>query len=151
VHGEVRARQFDLISESMILGRALAERRQVGCSRFSFLGEGSRAPRRHRCQPDLALAVYADVAGKSVDDLTAAEQRTVTLTVTPTFTTTRFGRPAYLQAERKLPVGDHHRRGRWRRDGRVSPGAAGAALANLRNALDEYLRVGLEAGVFFGD
>jgi len=24
-------------------------------------------------------------------------------------------------------------------------------LANLRTALDEYLRVGLEAGIFFGD
>jgi hypothetical protein len=24
-------------------------------------------------------------------------------------------------------------------------------IANLRTALDEYLRVGLEAGVFFGD
>lgn len=151
IQGEVRARQFDLISESMILGRALAERRQVGCSRFSFLGEGSRAPRRHRCQPDLALAVYADVAGKSVDDLTAAEQHTVALTVTPTFTTTRFGRPAYLQLSASCPSAIT--------TGAEDGGEMGVfhlvqqaqRLANLRNALDEYLRVGLEAGVFLGD
>ncbi len=151
VHGEVRARQFDLISESIVLGRALAERRQVGCSRFSFLGEGSRAPRRHRCQPDLALAAFADTHGKQVDDLTAAEQRTVTLTVTPTFTTMRFGRPATLQLSASCPPAIT--------TGAEDGGEMGAfhllqqaqRIANLRTALDEYLRVGLEAGVFFGD
>ncbi|HHY56186.1 MAG TPA: hypothetical protein GYA08_12200 [Chloroflexi bacterium] len=151
VHGEVRARQFDLISESIILGRALAERRQVGCSRFSFLGEGSRAPRRHRCQPDLALAAYADARDKEVDDLTAAEQRMVTLTVTPTFTTMRFGRPAYMQLSASCPAAIT--------TGAEDGGEMGAfhlvqqaqRLANLRNALEEYLRVGLEAGVLFGD
>lgn len=151
VHGEVRARQFDLISESIILGRALAERRQVGCSRFSFLGAGSRAPRRHRCQPDLALVAYADAAGKTVDDLTAAEQRTVTLTVTPTFTTTRFGRPATLQLSASCPPAIT--------TGAEDGGEMGVfhlvqqaqRIANLRTALDEYLRVGLEAGVFLGD
>ncbi|GIK74823.1 MAG: hypothetical protein BroJett021_38110 [Chloroflexota bacterium] len=151
VHGEVRARQFDLISESIILGRALAERRQVGCSRFSFLGEGSRAPRRHRCQPDLALAAYADARDKEIDDLTAAEQRMVTLTVTPTFTTMRFGRPAYMQLSASCPAAIT--------SGAEDGGEMGAfhlvqqaqRLANLRNALEEYLRVGLEAGVLFGD
>lgn len=151
VHGEVRARQFDLISESIILGRALAERRQVGCSRFSFLGEGSRAPRRHRCQPDLALAAYADARDKEVDDLTAAEQRMVTLTVTPTFTTTRFGRPAYMQLSASCPAAIT--------TGAEDSGEMGAfhlvqqaqRFANLHNALEEYLPVGLEAGVFLGD
>lgn len=151
IHGEVRARQFDLISESIILGRALAEQRQVGCSRFSFLGEGSRAPRRHRCQPDLALAAYADAHSKTVDDLTAAEQRMVTLTVTPTFTTTRFGQPATMQLSASCPPAIT--------TGAEDGGEMGVfhlvqqtqRIANLRTALDEYLRVGLEAGVFLGD
>ena len=151
IHGEVRARRFDLISESIILGRALAEQRQVGCSRFSFLGADSRAPRRHRCQPDLALVAYADARGKDVEELTAAEQRTVTLTVTPTFTTTHFGHPAYMQLSASCPSAI----GAGAEDG----GEMGAfhmvqqaqRLANLHNALEEYLRVGLEAGVFFGD
>jgi hypothetical protein len=149
VLGEVRARQFDLISESILLGRALAERRQAGCSRFSFLGEGSQAPKRHRCQPDLALAAYADARNKEVVALTAAERRMVTLTVTPTFTTTRFGRPAYAQLSNTCPT----EIGAGAEDG----GEMGAfhlvqqpqRVANLRTALDEYLRVGLEAGIFF--
>lgn len=151
VHGEVRARQFDLISESIVLGRALAERRQVGCSRFSFLGEGSCAPRRHRCQPDLALAAYADARGKEVDDLTAAEAHRVALTVTPTFTTLRYGRPAYMQLSASCPSAITV--------GAEDGGEMGAfhlvqqaqRLANLRSALEEYLRVGLEAGVFLRD
>ncbi|HAJ38173.1 MAG TPA: hypothetical protein DCL15_21075, partial [Chloroflexi bacterium] len=145
VHGEVRARQFDLISESIILGRALADQRQVGCSRFSFLGAGSRAPRRHRCQPDLSLAAYAEARGKEVDDLTAAEQQMVTLTVTPTFTTLRYGEPAYMQLSASCPPAIT--------TGAEDGGEMGVfhlvqqaqRLANLRNALDEYLRVGLEA------
>ncbi|MFO7632491.1 MAG: hypothetical protein R6W76_08130, partial [Caldilinea sp.] len=151
VHGTVRARQFDLISESIILGRALAERRQAGCSRFSFLGEGSRAPRRHRCQPDLALEAYAGAHNKEADDLTAAEERMVTLTVTPTFTTTRFGQPAYMQLSVTCPPEIA--------TGAEDGGEMGAfhllqqsqRIANLRTALSEYLRVGLEAGIFFGD
>jgi hypothetical protein len=123
----------------------------VGCSRFSFLGEGSRAPRRHRCQPDLALAVFAEAYGKDVNDLTTAQQHLVALTVTPTFTTLRFGQPAYLQLSsacaREIVTGAE--------DG----GEMGAfhllqqaqRIANLRTALDEYLRVGLEAGIFWGE
>lgn len=151
VVGEARSRQFDLISESILLGRALAERRQVGCSRFSFLGEGSRAPRRHRCQPDLAWEAYAAAQGKDVDALTAAERRAVALTVAPTFTAVRFGRPAYLQLSASCPSAITL--------GAEDGGEMGAfhllqqsqRLANLRTALEEYLRVGLEAGVFLED
>ncbi|MCS6825258.1 MAG: hypothetical protein NZ553_01455 [Caldilinea sp.] len=151
VVGEVRARQLDLISESILLGRALAERRQVGCSRFSFLGEGSRAPRRHRCQPDLAWEAYAAAQGKGVDALTAAERRMIALTVTPTFAATRFGRPAYMQLSVSCPAAIA--------EGAEDGGEMGAfhllqqpqRLANLRAALEEYLRVGLEAGIFLED
>jgi len=151
VVGEVRSRQFDLISESILLGRALAERRQIGCSRFSFLGEGSRAPRRHRCQPDLAWEAYAAAQGKEVDDLTAVERHTVALTVAPTFTAMRFGHPAYMQLSASCPTAITQ--------GAEDGGEMGAfhllqqpqRLANLRTALEEYLRVGLEAGTFFVD
>jgi hypothetical protein len=151
IHGEVRARQFDLISESIILGRAVAEQRQVGCTRFSFLGAGSRAPRRHRCQPDLALEAYANAHGKEINNLTAAEQRMVALTVTPTFTTMQYGKPAYMQLSTSCPAAII--------TGAEDGGEMGAfhlvqqaqRLANLHHALEEYLRVGLEAGVFWGD
>ncbi|MBW7883202.1 MAG: hypothetical protein H3C34_11315 [Caldilineaceae bacterium] len=147
--GQLRARQFDLISECIVTGLALAERRQAGCTRFSFLPEGSRAPRRHRCQPDLALEAYAAAHNTRVDLLSAAVRQIVALTVTPTFTTTRYGRPAYVQLSATCPLAI--------RTGAEDGGEMGAfhllqqpqRVANLRTALDEYLRVGLEAGIFF--
>ncbi len=146
VRGAVYSRQFDLISESIMLGRALASRRQRGCSRFSFLAEGSRAPRRFRCQPDLALAAYAAFSHKP---LSPAQRHAITLTVTPSFTTTQFGHPAYMQLSPVCPEAITQ--------GAEDGGEMGAfhliqqpqRLANLRLALNEYLRVGLTAGIFF--
>jgi hypothetical protein len=63
----------------------------------------------------------------------------------------RFGRPAYMQLSASCPAAIT--------TGAEDGGEMGAfhlvqqaqRLANLRNALEEYLRVGLEAGVLFGD
>lgn len=150
VRGEVRARQIDLISESIMLGRVLAARRQIGCTRFSFLATGSRVPRRFRCQPDLALADFAAARGRPISALTAAQRSAVTLSVTPSFTSTQFGHPAYMQLARSCPAAITQ--------GAEDGGEMGVfylvqqtqRLANLRLALAEYLRVGLEAGVLFG-
>ncbi len=149
VRGEVRVRQFDLISESIMLGRALAARRQIGCSRFSFLADGSRVPRRFRCQPDLALAAYAAERGRPIAALTPAQRRSVIQSLIPTFTALQFGHPAYFQLARSCPAAIT--------EGAEDGGEMGAfhliqqtqRLANLRLALNEYLRVGLEAGIFF--
>lgn len=149
VRGEVRVRQIDLISESMMLGRVLVARRQVGCTRFSFLAAGSRAPRRFRCQPDLALAAFAAAHNRPIAALTTVQRSTVTLSVTPSFTSTQFGHPAYMQLARSCPAAITQ--------GAEDGGELGVfhlvqqtqRLANLRLALAEYLRVGLEAGVFF--
>lgn len=148
VHGEVRVRQIDLISECIMLGRVIAARRQIGCSRFSFLAPGSRAPRRFRCQPDRVLAAAAADRGIPVSALSAAQRQTITLSVTPSFTSTRFGHPAYMQLARSCP--DAITRGA--EDGNEM-GAfyliqQAFRLANLHQALHEYLRVGLAADVW---
>ncbi len=108
----------------------LSRRRQVGCVRYSWLPEGSRVPRRHRCQPD-------------PDDPAAVRRATK-----PRFTSLRFGDPAYLQLSLATP--DAVRRGA---DDEGEMGAshlvhAPQREANLALRLDEYLRVGLEAGSF---
>ncbi|HXT64131.1 MAG TPA: hypothetical protein VN696_13920, partial [Pyrinomonadaceae bacterium] len=105
-----------------------AERLQQGCVRFSFVPEGSQVPRRHRCQP----ATSADAAR-----------------VRPRFTSLRYGDAGYCQLSTACPpeisrgaddgseMGAFHNLYQPRR------------TANLRAALDEYLRFGLEAGVFY--
>lgn len=108
-----------------------AERRQVGCLRYSFVPEESRVGRRFRCQPD-----EADPVG-------------VRRATTPRFTSMRYGDPAYLQlSETSL---DAVRRGA---DDESEMGAthllhAPQRESNLLLRLDEYLRFGLEAGYFY--
>jgi len=148
VYGEVRVRQTDLISESLMLGRVLAARRQIGCSRFSFLAPRSRVPRRFRCQPDLALTAEAAARRQPLSALTATQRQAITLSVTPSFTSTRFGHPAYMQLARACPLPIIQGAEDGNEMGAFYLVQQTYRLTNLQIALNEYLRVGLAAGVW---
>jgi hypothetical protein len=105
----------------------LADQRQRGCVRFSSLPAGSRTPRRHRCVPGT--------------DLDAARLR-------PVLVSARYGHPAYGQLDRRTP--DAVRRG-------ADDGSEMGAFHHLQQPrreaylearLADYLRFGLEAGLF---
>ena len=103
------------------------EKRQEGCVRFSYVDPGASVPRRFRCRPD------------PTDDPVA---------VRPEFTSLRYGDAAYLQLGEHCPL--EIRAGA---DDGAEMGAyhllfAPQREANLRLRLDEYLRFGLEAGIF---
>jgi hypothetical protein len=124
VLGPVRV-QILSASECIFTGAVTAARRQVGCVRFSYVPPGSAVPRRYRCQPD---------AGASAR-------------VVPAFTSRRYGDPGYAQLARRC-AGEI-------RTGAEGGGEMGAFRfleqpqreANLRGALQDYLRLGLEVGV----
>jgi len=103
-----------------------ADRKQSGCMRFSYVPAGSRTPRRYRCQPE--------DGGPPVR---------------PHFSSLRFGDPAYCQLLQATP--DAIRRGA---DDESEMGVLHGLYqpqreTNLRVRLDEYLRFGLEAGIFY--
>jgi hypothetical protein len=141
VLGKVHTRVLEQVSNSILLavvsaaddpaawpGPVLADRRQEGCVRFSYLPPGSRTPRRHRCQP----AADADAAR-----------------VRPVLTSERWPDPAYGQLDRRTP--DEIWRGA---DDESEMGALHhlyqpQRAAYLAARLDDYLRFGLEAGLFF--
>ncbi|HKH43223.1 MAG TPA: hypothetical protein VKM72_01020 [Thermoanaerobaculia bacterium] len=131
VVGAVRARELPLVENSLLLGIAAAARRQAGCVRFSWIPPGSRVPRRFHCQPS--------------EEASASEA----LRLAPRFTSLRYGQPGYGQLRRDTP-------GEVRR-GAEDESEMGAFSSlkqpqredDLRVRLDEYLRVGLEAGFFF--
>jgi hypothetical protein len=114
-------------SNSILLGKVTVERRQEGCVRFSYLPFDSESPRRYRCQPE---------------DATSAAR------VRPRFESVSFGEPAYAQltgstaTEIVTGADNEGEMGAWHF------AQAPLRLRNLRMALDEYLRFGLEAGVF---
>jgi hypothetical protein len=127
VFGTVQVLAVDVITDSIVTGPILSERQQIGCIQYSWIADGSRTPRQHQCQP-------ATVS-----------------TPSPSFVTRHYGIPGY---------------GRLRRQGATaiirgaSDGYEMGALArlqqtqrddNLRRGIEEFLRFGLEAGVFDGD
>jgi hypothetical protein len=115
-------------SDSIFAGTVTAARRQTGCVRFCYLPLDSQPPRRYRCQPA---------------DATSAGR------VFPHFASVAYGDPdyGYLRSTCPPEIGA----------GAEDEGEMGAfhflqapqRLKNLRISLDEYLRFGLEAGVFF--
>ena len=134
VLGKVHAQRLD-VSDSLLLAARTgaadpwpapvwAERRQVGCVRFSFVPPGSRTPRRFHC-------AGADPAQR------------------PFHTSLRYGDPGYMQLHRST-----HAAIRTGASDESEMGATHELYqpqreTNLRLRLDEYLRYGLEAGFFY--
>jgi hypothetical protein len=136
--GKIWTQELALASNAIFLARLAtgdtwqyplqAERRQAGCVRFSFVPPGSRTPRRYRCQPESE----ADAAR-----------------VRPQFTSLHYGDASYGQlsvrcaaeirtgADDESEIGAFHDLFEPQRE------------TNLRVRLDEYLRFGLEAGIFY--
>jgi hypothetical protein len=116
------------------------ERTQAGCVRFCYVpSDVSRTPRRYRCQPDLALTGITD----------PAVQSSIRGRLQPLFTSIVYGDPGYAQLDTECAT--EIRSG-------ADDGAEMGAFdflkqpqrdSNLRIALIEYLRFGLQAGAFY--
>jgi hypothetical protein len=144
-------------TDCIFAGFVQALRRQTGCVRFSYVPPGSAVPRRYRCQPDLEtatrIASFRDTAQQRGTIATQADEDAIRAEVAalirPLFVSRRYGDPGYGQLEQRCAL--------QIRSGAESGAEMGAfeflkqpqREANLRDALDEYLRFGLEAGLFF--
>jgi hypothetical protein len=127
-------------SDSIFTATATVERVQAGCIRYSVLPtDTSKVPRRFRCQPDLALANAASPA----DQLGVRER------LTPSFTSVTYCDPGYAQlsaacaAEIRVGAEDGSEMGAF--DFLKQP----QRDSNLRSVLPEYLRFGMQAGIFY--
>jgi hypothetical protein len=136
--GKVWTQELALASNTIFLARLAggdswhyplqADRRQAGCVRFSFVPPGSRTPRRYHCQPE--------------SDADAARVR-------PQLTSLRYGDAGYGQLSARCAAEI--------RTGADDESEIGAfhdlfgpqRETNLRVRLEEYLRFGLEAGIFY--
>ena len=134
VLGKVHAERLD-VSNSLLLARRTgaadpwpapvwAERRQVGCIRFSFVPPGSRTPRRFHC-------AGADPAHR------------------PFHTSLRYGDPGYMQLRRSTHAAIRSGSSDESAMGVTHELFEPQRETNLRIRLDEYLRYGLEAGFFY--
>ena len=151
VLGGVKATVVELASNSIFTGPVVAERRQEGCVRFCSLPLNSKVPRRHRCQPTLAIQQALEATTAEGKSLSAAAQATIATRLQSVFTTERYGQPGFGQLHSSGPreiftgandeseMGAFHHLHEPQRE------------ANLRASLDEYLRAGMEAEIFYVD
>jgi hypothetical protein len=125
------------------------EKNQEGCVRFSYVPQDSVTPRRYRCQPDLALERENAYHMQKGLVFSENEKAAVRSRMVPRFTSVHYRDPGYSQLGRtcakEICSGGE--------DG-SEMGAFSFLLqpqreANLRAVLDEYLRFGLEAGIFY--
>jgi hypothetical protein len=135
---------------SIFTAHVQTERTQVGCVRFSFIPFGSKTPRRYRGQPELALKQKAEeLALDSPADLTPDQRALIISVLKPAFTSILYGHHAFCQLSHSCPE-------------EIKTGAEDASEmgvfnhlkqpqreTNLRVALQEYLNLGLEAGLIF--
>lgn len=152
VLGRTNVRELEA-SETIFAGRVDTAQTQAGCVRFSYVTLGSRTPRRHRCQPDLAAQATLDAALTADPTLTPAQQTAIRASIAarvqPSFTTRTYGLPAYLQMRAGTPPEI--------RTGAADGSEMGAYCqlkqpqreSNVRIRLEEYLPFGLEAGAIY--
>lgn len=125
-------------SDTIFAAPVVAEQRQTGCVRFSHVPDGSRTPRRFRCQPDLAL--------KDVTD--PDETRRIRAFLMPIFTSDEYGDPAYMQLDEAVAEEIYTGASDAAEMGAFNHLKQALRQTNLRQVLRDYLRFGLEAGIF---
>ncbi len=127
---------------------------QIGCVRFSYVPKDSITPRRYRCQPDLEMQTQVEEKEKEEGRrLSKAEKEVIKARVCnwlfPVFQSDEFGHHAYGQLGTTTPA-------------HISTGADNVSEmgafnylqqpqreTNLKTVLEEYLRLGLEAGLIY--
>lgn len=151
IFGEVKTIELQA-GNCIFEDRLLVERRQTGCVRFSYVPDKSKTPRRFRCQPDLEISTQINKAEEdkvlSNSERQAIRKRILEWLI-PIFTSSQYGHHAYGQLGRTCSC--------LIRTGAEDGSEMGVfnylkqpqREVNLRTALDEYLRLGLEAGVIY--
>ncbi|MBN1428152.1 MAG: hypothetical protein JXB07_07190 [Anaerolineae bacterium] len=146
VFGGVHVKKLSRVSEVIFTHPIVADQHQVGCVRFSSIAAGSSTPHRFRCQPDLAIKEHKKQLGSL--SLLPAEQAQIEMCVRPQFTSIRYGAPTYAQLSEscaeEIKIGAEN----GSEMGVFNMLQQPQRLANLRIVLEEYLRFGLEAGIF---
>jgi hypothetical protein len=128
------------------------ERRQQGCLRFCYIPYGSQTPRPYRCVLEYQLNSDIEIAnlnGQSTDSIpntgnVILERRRIR----PQFTSINYGEDGYGQLHKDVE--------KIIFEGGENGSELGAfnhlynpqRIKNLYSSLDEYLKFGLEAGIF---
>ena len=136
--GKVRTVEMILATNTIFLAHnqlsgedppIMAERLQEGCVRFSYIPQGARLPRKYHCQPEIGEDNVASIK--------------------PVFTSLTYGSPGYCQLSRLCSVKVSEGGDNGSEMGAFNQLYQPQREQNLRTRLNEYLRFGLEAGIYY--
>ncbi len=152
VLGSVHAARADLILNSIFLQPVRIVRKQSGCCAFSYLPPGSQTPRRFRCQPEAAVTLELDKRKNAAGTLSSQQQThiiaEVRSRVRPSWSSSRYGEAAYAQLAAITPMEIYSGADDESEMGVFHSQYQALRIAQLHTRLTEYLKLGLEVGVF---
>jgi hypothetical protein len=128
VIGKVNTLVLEYASNSIFMANVEAKRLQQGCVRFCYLPLDSHMPKRYHCQPE--CEEYAN-------------------RVRPVFTSMHYGDPGYCQLSQRCSAKIRQGADDESEMGTFHDLYQPQRETNFRVRLDEYLRFGLEAGIFY--
>lgn len=135
---QVVASRLDVASNSLFARGFVSCRSSRTCVRFCYLGDPSLAVSAHRCEPDATLA-----------RLPESEHADARARLVPTFVSRTFGAPGYGQLSPRCPEAIRRGADDGGEIGVFNLTRTTQREDNLRVALGEQLRFGLEAGFVF--
>lgn len=137
VLGDLQAHVLELATDSLLCGPVEIDRVQSGAVRYCYLPLSvSRVPACFRTVPDPGSVAPGDLARCEAE-------------LAPHFSSLRYGRPGYAQVDPSSPAevlrgaSDEEELGAWHFL------AWTQRTENLRNATEDFLRLGAQAGIFF--
>jgi hypothetical protein len=127
IFGKTEVERFRLASNTIFTGVVTSKITQQGCMRFSYIPPNSKTPWRYMCQP----------TEKSADQSNL-----------PRFTSEIYGEPGYAQLHRTVAKEIFEGADNGAEMGTFNHLFQPHRIADLRASLNEYLRFGLETGVY---
>jgi hypothetical protein len=124
--GRVNVKQIELASNCIFTSPITTTEIQKGCVRFSYFPWESITPKAYKCQPKLS-----GIKG-----------------LKPTYSSRQYGHPQYLQLDYSTPLEFLNGADNGSEMGAYYQQFTPQKIAYLRLRLNEYLRFGLEAGIF---
>jgi len=131
IFGQVSVELMEQASNSIFTGIVLAQRRQQGCIRYCYLPSGSKVPPCYNCLSD------------TIPSNNSQKIRTV-----PFFTSEKYGDPGYAQLHKNIAKEIFEGADNEQEMGVFNYLYQPQRIKDLVFSLDEYMRFGMEAGVF---
>ncbi|MFW6057752.1 MAG: hypothetical protein ACOC9W_02745, partial [Persicimonas sp.] len=121
------------------------DRRQDGCVRFSYAPPDSSLPRIYRCQPQAIVDASREENGALSDN----QKRSLEARVRPRFVSRRWWNAGFAMLADDCAPGIRTGAEAGAEMGVYNHLRVPQRMANLRMALEEHLRVGMYAGIFY--